>query len=138
MFKKLLFKEIQPDPHPFHNIYKSIGLKLLTRLRLSLSHLNEHRLNRNFENCVNPLCNYSLEAETFNFFLHCHDYHSIRLLLFNEYCEMDMNSANLSGEKFLNIILYGSSLFSDSQHWSNLNSTIKYITDLSYFSRSIL
>ena len=44
-----------------------------------------------------------------------------------------MNLPNLSEEKFLNIILYGSSLFSDSQNQSILNSTIKYITDSNCF-----
>ena len=44
------------------------------------------------------------------FFLHCHNSHSNRLTLFNELCEIDMNLPNLSGERFLNIILNGSSL----------------------------
>ena len=94
--------------------------KSWTRLRLGLSHLNEHRFNHNFENCVNPLCICSLEAETTShFFLHCHYYHPIRLTLFNELCEIGIHLPNLSEEKFLNLILYESSLF--------LNSTIKYI-----------
>ena len=122
VFKKHLLKEIRPDPHPVYNICKPIGLKLLTRLRLGLSHLNEHRFNHNFENCVNPLCTCSLEAETTShFFLHYHYYHPIRL----------------PEEMFLNIILYGSSLFSDSQNQSILNSTIKYMTDSNRFSGSI-
>ena len=117
---------------------KTIGLKLLTRLRLSLSHLNEHRFNYNFENCVDPLCTCSLEAETTShFFLHFHYYHPIRLTLFNELCETDMNLPNLSEDTFLNIILYGSSHFSDSQNQSILNSTIKYITDSHHVSGSI-
>ena len=45
VFKKHLLKEIRPDPHPVYNICKPIGLKLLTRLRLGLSHLNKHRFN---------------------------------------------------------------------------------------------
>ena len=51
--------------YPVYNNRKPIGLKLLTRLRLGLSHVNEHRFNHNFENCVNPLCIYlySLEVE---------------------------------------------------------------------------
>ena len=129
---------MRPDPHPVYNIFKPIGLKLLTRLRLGLSHLNEHRFNHNFEGCVNPLRTCSLEAETIShFFLHCHYYHSIRLTLFNELCEIDINLPNLSEEKFLNIILYGSSLFSDNEHQSILNSTIKYITDSNHFSGSV-
>ena len=101
-----------------------------------ISHLN--RFNHNFEKCVNPLCTCSLEAETTpHFFLHCHYYHAIRVTLFNELYEIDMNLPNLSEEKFLNIMLYGSSLFSDSQNQSILSSTIKYITNANRFSRSI-
>ena len=55
----------------------------------------EHRFDYNFVNCVNPLCTCSLEAETTSFFhcffLHCHHYNSVRLTLFNELCEIDMN-----------------------------------------------
>ena len=138
VFKKHSLKEIKPGPHPVYNIYKPIDLKLLPRLKLGLSHLNKHRCNHNFKNYNNPLCTCNLEAETTShFFLHCHYYHSIRLTLFNELCEIDMELPNLSEEKFLNIILYGSSLFSDSQNWSISNSAIKDITDSNRFSGSI-
>ena len=39
--------EIRPDPHPVYNICKPIGLKLLNKLRLGVSHLNEYRFNHN-------------------------------------------------------------------------------------------
>ena len=134
--KNYLLKEIRH--HPVCNICKPIGLKLLTRLRLGLNHLNEHKFNHNFEKCVNSLCTCSLEAKTTShFFLHCHYYHPIRLTLFDELCEIDMNLPNLAEEKFLNIILYGSSLLSDSQNQSILNSTIKYIADSKHFTESI-
>ena len=44
-----LYKNIQqwPTPKPVYNIHNPTGLKLLTRLRLGLSHLNEHRFNHN-------------------------------------------------------------------------------------------
>ena len=105
---------------------KTIGLKLLTRLRLCLSHLNEHRFNHNFENCVNALCTGSLEAETTShFFLHYHYDHPIRLTLFNELCDIDMNLPNLSEEKLLNTILHGTSYFSDSENQSVLKLNYK-------------
>ena len=56
VFKKHLLKEICPVLHLVHNICNPNGLKLLTRSRLCLSHLNEHRFNHNFEGCINPLC----------------------------------------------------------------------------------
>ena len=49
-------------PKPTFKIHNPLGLKLLTRLRLGLSHLNEHRFNDNFEDCITPLCSCSLEV----------------------------------------------------------------------------
>ena len=45
----------RPMPKATFNIHNPLGLKLLTRLRLELRHLNEHRLNYNFEDCINPV-----------------------------------------------------------------------------------
>ena len=56
VLKKHLFKGMRPNPHQVYNVCKPIGLKLLTKLRLGLSDLNEHRFNHDFGNCVNPLC----------------------------------------------------------------------------------
>ena len=70
-------------PKPTFNIHNPLGLKLLTRLRLGLSHLNYHRFNHNFKDCINPLCLFSLEVEsTVHFFLHCHNFVNIRNTLF--------------------------------------------------------
>ena len=41
--------------------------------------------------------------------------------MFNELCEVDVNLSNASDEKLVNILLYGSSLFSYSQNESILN-----------------
>ena len=59
-FRNALLKIGQPTPKPVCNILDPNGLKLLTRLRLGLSHLNEHKFNHNFKECVNPLCSCSL------------------------------------------------------------------------------
>ena len=77
-----------------------LSLKLLTRLRLGLSQLNEHRFNHNFKNCLNPLYTYSLKVEsTSHFFLHCYCYDSIRHIIFNKLCEVYVNLPNASDEK---------------------------------------
>ena len=44
-------------------IFDPIGLKFLTCLRLDFSHLNEHRFQHNFQDCLNPLCSCSLETK---------------------------------------------------------------------------
>ena len=42
IFRKLLLKIGRPSPNHIYKIYDPLGLKLLTRLRLGLSYLNEH------------------------------------------------------------------------------------------------
>lgn len=51
-FKKNLIKGIRPPSNSVFNIHNLIGVKCITRLRIGLSHLNEHRFNHNFENIV--------------------------------------------------------------------------------------
>ena len=72
-FRKLLLRIGPPSPNHIYKIHDPLGLKLLTRIRLGLSHLNEHRFNHNFDSCINPLCSCSLEVEsTKHFFLSLH------------------------------------------------------------------
>ena len=62
--KNSLLNIVRPVPKTTFNIHNPLGLKLLTSLRLGLSHLNEHMFNHNFEDCINPLCSCSLEVES--------------------------------------------------------------------------
>ena len=55
IFKNSLLEIGRPMPKPTFNILNTLRLKQLTRLRLGLSHLNQHRFNHNFEDCINPL-----------------------------------------------------------------------------------
>ena len=55
-FRNALLKIGRPTPKPVSNYLTSNGLKLLTRLKRGLSHLNKHKFNYNFKECVNPLC----------------------------------------------------------------------------------
>ena len=85
IFRNSLLKMIRPSPNPVYDIHNPIGIHSLTRLRLGLSHLNEHKFNHNFKNCFNALCTCSLEIEsTSHFFLHCNHYKNIHSTLLNE------------------------------------------------------
>ena len=63
VFKSKLLAFIRPVQRSIYNVFNPQGLKFLTRLRLGLSHLNEHRFRHNFKDCINPLCSCSLEVE---------------------------------------------------------------------------
>ena len=79
-FRKHFIDEFRRIPNSVYNIHNPVGINLLTRSRLGLSHLNENRFNHKFQNCTNPKCICSFENEsTTHFFLHCHFYIPIKL-----------------------------------------------------------
>ena len=63
-FRNSLLKIGWHTPQPVYNNHSPTVLKVLTRLRVVLSHLNEHKFNHNLRDCVNPLCPCSLEVES--------------------------------------------------------------------------
>ena len=62
VFKISLMKFIRLSPNSLFNVSDSLGIKLLTRLRLGLSHLRELKFNQNFQDTINSLCSCSLES----------------------------------------------------------------------------
>ena len=118
--------------------YITVMIRLLTRLRLGLSHLNEHRFNHNFDNCINPLCTRNLETEsTTGFFLHCHFYSNIRKTLLVDFHVININIKNFSETVFTDLLLYGKSSFDKIQSKRILTTSIKYIVDSKRFTCSI-
>ena len=138
IFRNSLLKMICPSPNPMYDIYNPLGLCLPTRLRLGLSHLNEHKFNPNFKNCVNPLCTCSLEIKsTSHFFLHCNHYNNIRSTLLNELKSLDGNTLKLSYTTLINLILYDGSQFNIKQNTFILKAVIKYILESNQFTGSL-
>ena len=117
------------------NVCNFAGFRLLTRLQLGLSHLNEHRFNHNFQNCINPLCTCSLEVESMSqFFVYCLHYNDIRETLLNELKSIHENILKLSGNKLINLLLHGDSKFDSNKNSRLLNAAIKYIIDSGIFT----
>ena len=54
IFRKNIRHFIRPAPNSIYNCHNPKGVKLITRLRLGLSHLREQH---NFQHSINPLCN---------------------------------------------------------------------------------
>ena len=137
-FRNSLLKIGQPTPRPVCNIHNPNGLKLLTRLRLVLSHLNEHKYNHNLKDSVNTLCSYSLEVELVShFFLHCHYFSDIWKTLFHELESVDKNMLNQSDNEIAELLLYGSNKFKLQHNCNILRSSIKIIIKSERFSGSI-
>ena len=114
------------------NIHNPVGIKLLTRLKLGLNHLNEHSFNHKFQNCTSPTCICSFENEsTTHFFLHCHFYIPIRTTLFDNLKEIVHNLQELADQTVTEMLLYGSPNLKGNQNSQILEYTIKYIMDRS-------
>ena len=139
-FRNALIKIVRPIPEPIYNVHNPVGLKLLTkRLRLGLSHLNQHKFNHNFRDCLNPLCSCSLEVESVShFFLHCHYYSTIRSTLLNELQSIDINLLNQEDDIVLETLLYQSTKFNNNQNFRLLSSSIDIILKYEIFSGSLL
>ena len=136
-FENYLLKEIGPKPSPLYNIHNPSRIKLLTRLRLGLSHLKEHKFNHNFDDCVNPFCTCSLEPEsTSHFFLHCHHYNTIRSILFKDLNSVDKKLFKLSDNELTLILLYASTQYSLMNNHILLNLSLKHIENSKRFSGS--
>ena len=65
-------KSTKNSPNSVFDIRNPKGIKLITRLRLGLSHIREHKFKQSFQDTLNPLCNCGHDIESTNhFFLHC-------------------------------------------------------------------
>ena len=135
VFRTYLLKGIRSKINPPYNIYNPSVIKFLTRLRLTLSHLNERKFNHNFDDCVNPFCTCSLEYESkSHFFLYCHHCNSIQVILLEDLNSSGKILTSLFNNELTKILLYGSVKYSFAINRHLLNSSIKYIENSKRFS----
>ena len=92
IFKSKILKFIRPTANSVFGCHNPLGVKLLTRLRLGLSHLREYKFKHSFQNTYNPLCSCGKEVETtFHFFLLCPNYSDERLILLSKIRNINLN-----------------------------------------------
>ena len=63
-FKKSILQFIRPSPSSTYNSFSNKGIKHVTRLRLGLSHLRDHKFKHGFLDSLNLICICGLEVET--------------------------------------------------------------------------
>lgn len=127
VLKKLL-QFIRPIENSTYRIHDPTGIKFVNRLRAGFSDLQEHKLRYNFVDTLNPLCTCALETEcTGHFFLHCHNYTSLRTILMNESRDINSSLASCSCNDILGVILCGDKRFNSCMKKRILPATIKYI-----------
>ena len=119
-FKLSIFNFVKPRENVVFAVHDINGLKLLTRLRLNFSHLNEHKFWDNFNDTINPMCSYSKESE-------CDFYSIYRLELLNDIYALKHSLKNFSEENISKVLLYGAEELFFKINSEILNCTIKFI-----------
>ena len=77
------------------NCQKPRGVKLLTRLRLGLSHLRERKFKYGFQDTLNPICSCGNDIETStHFLLYCPHYSNKRSTFLNTIRNINRNIFN--------------------------------------------
>ena len=80
----------RPLPNSIFDIYNPYGIKLLIKLQLGLSHLNEHTFMHGFNDSINPICICGGDIESINhLFLHCPEYCEARQTLLDNIQSID-------------------------------------------------
>ena len=137
-FRNALINFIRPSENQIFNIHDEVCIKLLTRLRLGVSHLREHKFRRNFADILNPLCPCSIKPETtMHFFLRCHFCNVIRASLMSDLLNIDSSLSTENDEKLLDILLYGNSKLNTVTNQNILICTLKLIKDSYRFDNSL-
>ena len=129
-FRTSILKTIRPIQNSIFDVCDNEGIKLLTRLRLGLSHLHKHKFNHGFLDTISPICSCNIEEETItHYFLRCPNFTQQRIYLMNELNKIDPNLLLVNENLLLLTLLYGNTQFND-----DLNSRILYLTIESKFT----
>ena len=106
-FKTSIVNFVRLRENSVFEVHDIRGVKLLTRLRLDFSHLNEHKFRHNFNDINNLMCSCGKETETtLHYLLRCDIYSIYRLELLNGICALNESLKNSSEEKLLKILLH--------------------------------
>ena len=92
----------------------TIGIKMITRLRLSFSHLQKHKSKHNLKDTLNPLCSCSIETKsTSHYFLCCLFFDALLVTLMNNLRNIENDLPTLKDENLTNILLYSNQIYDD-------------------------
>ena len=123
-----ILKFIRPSPNSFYGGQNIMGIKLVTRLRLGLSHLREHKFKHSFQDTLNPLCNCGMDVESStHFLLQCPSCINERCTLMSNLNRINPQISQTFLQLLTNTLLFGNSSYSDRTNARIVNATIDYI-----------
>ena len=136
--RKSILRFIRPSANSFFNCHNPRGIKFITRLRLGLSHLHEHKSKHSFQDSLNPFYICSLDIEsTAHYFLHCPMYITERRTLLSTIENIDNNLLDLCEPILIKRLLFGSNSFDSNANTNVLNATTEYVLSTKRFEEPL-
>ena len=128
IFRKRILKFIRPSANSLFDCHNPKGIKFITRLRLGLSHLREHKFKHYFQDSLNPFCSCDLVIEsTAHFLLHCPMYITERHTLLSTIKNIVNNLLHLCEPLLIRTLLFDSNSFDTNANTNVLSVTIDLI-----------
>ena len=114
-------------------------MKLLIRLRLNFSHINEHKYRHNFLDTLNPLCSCGSEPETTaHFLLRCQNHVMNRSKLLKNVYNLDQTLRNYDDDHLIHFLLHGSKNLNFNLNKDIIKLTICYLKDTERFAENLI
>ena len=118
---------IRPSTNNIFDFFNQYGIKLLTRLRLGLSHVNERKVKHGFNDTVNLICICGDDIESINhFFLYCSEYCETRQTLFDNIQSIDKMLLSQKESSLTHLLLYGDPKLNSNVNVFIFNSANKF------------
>ena len=115
------------------------GIKLLTRLRVGLSHLREHKFRHNFQDSLDPFCICGRHIETtIHFFLHYSNYWNQRKTIFEKISNIKPFLLNQNDSVMAETLIFRSTGLNDEENACVIESTVEYIITTERFRTPLL
>ena len=139
IFKNNILKFIRPTTNNIFGCHNLKSIKYLTRIRLGLSHLYEHKFKNNFQNTLNPLCNCGCDVEnTFHFLLHCLNFLTERNTLLSKITNIGSDILNQADGTITKTLLFGNSKYCNKINLHILNTSIDFTITSKRFDEPLL
>ena len=117
VFKSNILKFIRPSPNSVYNCHNPRGICLITRLRLGLSHLREHKFKHGFQDMLNPLCSCGNDVEsTEHFLLRCPKFVNERHTLLSSLGIFNCSLLENTSKVLTQTLLFGNASLSPSDN----------------------
>ena len=129
----------RPSGSTIFNCHNPKGVRLLTRLRLRLSRLREHKLKHSFQDSLNPICSCGNDIETSaHFLLHYPNVSNERSTFLNITGSIDRNILTRRDSQVTETLLYGDSNSNNITNTLILNIAIDFLIATKRFDASLL